>query len=159
MAAFYGIKYDSKLTTKEIARLVREQIKREMKDGVLPKMKVSVKMDTFAGGSSINITVKEAPFRVLNPRHVELEYRNDFSREAMGDRRREPVHTEYAKSILNHLEDIANQYQRDNSDTQTDYFDVKFYLDVRFDGEMQRAEREHIEGFLKAGYRNLKPVA
>ena len=72
-----GNKYTNKLSTTEISKKVREEIKEAKKKGVIPKSaKISVTTSYFAGGSSIDITVRELPFNPLNSKRVLWEKEN-----------------------------------------------------------------------------------
>src|SRR6266571_4510193 len=57
----YGTKYDTKLTTTQIAALVRAEIKaaqKELAPGGFPRgLKFSVRSSYFSGGSSIDINI------------------------------------------------------------------------------------------------------
>ena len=59
-----GEKYlkTTQLTTTEIAKLIRKQLKKE-----LPICKFSVTTSYFSGGSSITVALMEAPFEVMEP--------------------------------------------------------------------------------------------
>ena len=136
---WYGAKYDhsGRLTTVDIAKLIREEIKlarKLAKDtggsdalaaidpiGDAPAgIKFSVRSEYFSGGSSIDITVKGVPrewgwTRGVDPR---------FGREERW------MHTPALKALLNELNAVMNAYNHDGSDIMTDYSDVRFYGSV-----------------------------
>lgn len=61
-ARSYGYKYDEggKLSTVEIAKLVRREIKMAVSEGLLPeRWKYSVKSESFANGTSLDVRVKD----------------------------------------------------------------------------------------------------
>jgi DNA repair protein RadC len=133
----YGSKYDSKLDTAEIAKRVRSEIAEALKAGELPKgLKASVRTSRFAGGSAIDITVTACPFPVRNPERVE----HDALPWAEQCRRRvPPLHNERARALVAKLESMLRAYNHDGSDIQSDYFDVKFYQNVRFARDVEEA--------------------
>lgn len=139
---FVGSRYDKNLSTKEIAALVRQEIKQEVKAGTLPKAKYSVRMDYFSGGSSIDVVIRELPFPILNEKRIEREARDPNHRfQAYGS---EPYYTEQAAALLEKIKVMLSAYNFDDSDSQTDYFHVKFYGDVKFDWQEERVERERV---------------
>lgn len=140
----------NKYNTKDIAKWVRQTLKREM-----PDFKFSVRIETYTGGSSMSITMLRSPVRLLK-RLGEIEEqeilrlmnaRNDTRDEVLGfiKQRLDSDHhdinqyyvdedwslTEKGKKICSKVLDIANKYNWDNSDAMTDYFDVNYYLDLK----------------------------
>jgi hypothetical protein len=137
-----GGKYDRDMDIKDVAKAVRGDIRAAVKEGELPKGKYSVKIERYSMGQSCNVRVMDLP-RVLflNPERVRL-----FSEtEPPPPLYQIPMHTEIGASILQTLKEILDSYNRDNSDTQSDYFDVKFYGDANFDWQLEKAQREWIE--------------
>jgi hypothetical protein len=125
----YGSKYDKNLSTTEIAARIRADIKAAQKAGALPSLlKVSVRKRHH---NAIDLVVTECPFMVLNtaPR---------------GDRRAD-IYTPRAVELINALDAMADAYNHDGSDIQTDYFDVKFYCSVTFANSVTASEREAID--------------
>lgn len=114
---FVGNKYEASkgLTTTEIAKAIRHDLKNQQAAGNLNKvLKFSVKTAYFAGGSSIRVNIKGAG-EVRSP-------------DAWGRN----VYTEEAKKALDVVEAVVNSYNFDGSDTMTDYFHVRFYGNVDF---------------------------
>lgn len=130
-----------RLDIADIAKMVRADIKAAKKAGKLPKkgLKTSVRIGRYSGGQSLDITVKTVPFQVLNPEWLVWEA-SDEGQYGCGpaglDR-----YTSKAQKTLDLLKGILQSYNRDNSDSMSDYFDVRFYGDVRFDSDLTRAER------------------
>lgn len=89
---YIGEKYDSSLSLKEIAKLIRQDLRRE-----LPNCKFSVRVEEW---HTIYIRVKSTPY----------EYRSD----------------EYW-SIVDKAYEIEKQYNYDDSDILTDYWDNRFW--------------------------------
>jgi len=56
-----GSNYSPSLTTKEIAKLIRKNLKEEF-----PECKFSVQCKSFSGGSEIMVALMKAPFEVFN---------------------------------------------------------------------------------------------
>lgn len=141
MTRVYGSKYDTNLTTVEIAKRFREDVKAAIKAGDLPKgLKVSAPAKHFSGGSSIHAVITACPVRVLNPARVAVEYANPHDHIGGNP----PRHTEEATALLAKLNEMLRAYNHDGSDIMTDYFDVNFYGDVTFHWELEHAEREKL---------------
>jgi hypothetical protein len=140
-----GAKYNTDLDIKEIAKLVRKDIKAAVKAGSLPKeMKVSVRVKRYSGGQSLNLNVKSFPGGFLNPAYVKAVKVNPHL-----------CYTEYPPRYYLHvsralttLDNLANAYNYNNSDTMVDYFDVNYYVSVNVDVFVECKEREKIEALL-----------
>jgi hypothetical protein len=120
----YGRKYDKNLSTTEIAKRFREDLKAAIKAGTLPKgLKCSVRTKYFAGGSSIDVDVTALPagFRLFDTEF--LTHHRDRPSEFYSGERRTPE----AKALLAALEKMLQAYNYDGSDIMTDYFNVNFY--------------------------------
>lgn len=135
-----GAKYERGLSTKEIAARVRADIKAATGTSIPKGTKVSVRYDSFSGGSAIRIVVTAVPagFAVLNADRVRFDRDQPH---AVPNERDLPRHTAQASALLNTITAIASAYHRDNSDTSVDFFDVNFYGDARFAWELESAER------------------
>lgn len=139
-----GSKYENtrNLSTKDIAARIRGDIKEALARGVLPAgLKVSVRYRSFSGGSAIDLRVTAFPegFTLHNPAYLrhEHETRNQGWQPFPGDR----DSTEWA-AVRAALKSIHGAYNRDNSDSMTDYFDVRYYGDVDVYWEISRGIRE-----------------
>ena len=119
----YGDLYNGDLDVKDIAALIRKDIKAAVKMGILPDEKFGVRISRFSGGCSIDVQVKTW---ALGAHRVEVEV------EAPWGTRTEQHLTPVAKSTLDTLNSIMGAYNHDGSDTMTDYFDVKFYGHANF---------------------------
>lgn len=143
------------LGTKEISKRIRQQLKAEY-----PLCKFSVIMDSYSGGSSININLMESNFQVKQkPEELtdqaicEQINRNKWNTEKeIRERQANSSHqlnqyqlqddynknkwcngvflTEAGHRILRKVVEIVNQYNYNDSDIQTDYFDANFYLHI-----------------------------
>ena len=161
----YGYKYDEggKLDTAAIAKLIRQDVKTTVREGLLPeRWAYSVVMDRFSGGSSIDVRVKNCadawmpcPGYKVGTRHelpdggwVATGCGNAWCK-AGGEHKDSPhatphdVLTEEAMVAKMTLERIHNAYNHDGSDLMTDYFDVNYYGTVNFQSvESARWEAE-----------------
>lgn len=140
-----GAKYDGtrNLSTTEIAKRMREDIKAAKVRGDLPKaLKCRVRSKYFSGGSSIDIDVTELPegLAVWSPDF--LRHEHEHERGAWVPYRGNDRHSPEFRAVLNTLESIHRAYNRDNSDPMTDYFDVRYYGDVGIYWEISRGIRE-----------------
>lgn len=140
-----GSKYDATrdLPTKEIAKRIRADIKDAIRGGVLPAIKTSVRYRSFAGGSAIDVTVTALPeaFPMLSPKFA------SWCRQFPADRWCAPMslqdqHSPERSSMMTRLKSICDAYNRDNSDSMTDYFDVRFYGSVSIDTDVARPLEE-----------------
>jgi hypothetical protein len=133
----YGSKYDKSLSRKEIAVRVRADIKEAVKAGELPTAKYSVRIESYSGGGSINVTVTGLPFEVLNEERslADHDQPNVFCRiNWMSDK---------AMAVDAAIDAILAAYNFDGSDIQSDYFHVNFYSHVRIETD-EAAERAAI---------------
>jgi hypothetical protein len=131
----YGTKYDKRLGTKEVAELIRRQVRLEARAGLLPQGKWSVTMERFSGGSSITI-------RFEPPAEWALDFARCFyshervvqDAERPHEYSRLPYRSTFGAALEGRLEAMLAEHNHDGSDTSTDYFDVKFYSHVRIGG-------------------------
>ena len=135
----YGNKYDEALGTTEIAKRIRADIKAAVKAGTLPAgIKVSVRTRHFAGGSSIDLDITAFPENTLNLAEVAAGEIAPLMLHRFG------LYTSEAARALSELEAIMGAYNFDGSDTQTDYFHVKFYGHAGISRELQAAHRAEL---------------
>lgn len=151
----YGYRYEegTKLSTVEIAKLIRKAIKQEIGEGLLPeRWKYSVRSDSFAGGSSIDVRVTDcADAWVVCPGYKigsKVEHEgggwtatgcgNPWCK-AGGEHRDLPgaeeheVLTAEAEAAKITLQRIHGAFNHDGSDSMVDYFDVNYYGHVEFE--------------------------
>lgn len=124
-----GAKFVAHRDIKEIAKDVRADIKR-----TFPELKTSVKIERYAGGQALNVKVVDSPEPLKNP-----AYDSDFRWAVRCGRitswpTTDNIKLEYltprGKFVEEQLESIVNAYNRDDSDSMTDYFDRAFYEHV-----------------------------
>jgi hypothetical protein len=118
-----GNLYDRDLDVKEIAKRMRQAIKAE-----LPGVKVSVKIQRYSGGASIDVWVKEMPCdcQPIIPRQ---QWHEERDRTGILRPWRENYKPEMA-AAMDKIKEIHGRWNRDNSDTMVDYFDVNYYGSV-----------------------------
>lgn len=139
------------LGTKEIAKRIRRQLKREF-----PRCKFSVVTQYFSMGSSITVSLMKADRRVkanfdeITEKALFIYERNNYSKERIKDMQNENYHqlnqnqlrepydpdtwcngvflTKEGHALLYRLVNIVDYYQFDESDIRTDYHNTNFYF-------------------------------
>lgn len=149
----YGYRYGEaeNLTTAEIAKRMRADIAQAIGEGLLPgkPVQISVRSDSFSGGSSIDITVKNWPEVWTECDGTKRGSRRTYEDgssvatacsnhwcAARNDSPHASTHlvlTEEGEAAQMTLERIHNAYNHDGSETQIDYFDVRYYGHVEFE--------------------------
>ena len=123
----YGSRYDCALSVKEIAQKVRVEMRA---DPALRGVKVSVRYDSFSGGSAIRVSVVAVPagMKLLTASEERLRAGDNLTPEA--------------RALLDGITERFAAFNFDGSDSQSDYFDVNFY-DGRasFEGDLLDAAR------------------
>ena len=97
------------LDIKEVAKLVRADIKEWVDRGSLPLQKYSVKIERYRGGQSINISTANGTFK------SKIDPKRRFD----------------AAQVRLDLQYILDQYNYDGSHGMYDWSDVRFYTDVK----------------------------
>jgi len=137
---YAGNKYDKNLSLKEIAKIVRKELKEKF-----PKCKFSVRTEYYSMGQSLHLSLMSGPFdafveeadtgrlpeidadrvkrhleRCKETQHTQINqyYIDDDS--VMSDR---------CKEVMKEAISIVNSYNYDDSDGMIDYFDTNFYLE------------------------------
>jgi hypothetical protein len=136
---FTGSKYKDTqgLDVKELAALVRADIKEAIKSNQLPKGKYSVRIERYSGGRSINVSISDFEFPIID--------REGYLASKTGYDPRVSRYTRIATLALKAVDRILNQYNFDDSDSQTDYFHVRFYGDAKFDWKYEAKETDAID--------------
>ena len=133
---------------KDIAKDIRKQLKKEF-----PKCKFSVTIDRFSMGQSMLIALMGAPFAAF-AKDEDVNgnlHKGDYAQLNQYQLRKEPEEyicngvylTPEAWAVMKRADEIQRQYNWDNSDLQTDYFDVNFYFHPQI-GKWDRPFREQI---------------
>ena len=107
---FVGEKFDKSNPNRFSRTWIARQIRLDLKDAFGKAWKFGVRKAP-GSSNSIDITIKKAPADATI-----VAVRNGYSRTALTD--------EYEAKIYR----IANAYNYDNSDGQTDYFDRNYYV-------------------------------
>lgn len=115
----YAAKYEETkgLSNKELAKLIRKDIRAAIKAGDIPKIKTSVRSRSGA----IDCEIKEVPFdiyRYPTEDEVKWENRNPEWRNVM---------TDEAKRVCKFVEALRDAYNFNGSDAMRDYFDRRYY--------------------------------
>jgi hypothetical protein len=143
----YNSKYEAGLDIAEIAKRLRREIKAAVKVGELPKCKYSVRISRYSMGQSLHVTITETPFPVHNRLYLELEHEILY-----GNHDRAEINELYAKrdetqqwtqgaiDLIPKVEAMANQWNYDGSDSQTDYYYVNYSMNVDYDAHDEWVE-------------------
>ena len=143
------------LSTTEIAKRIRQQLKAE-----LPGNKFSVRTEYYSMGSSITVSLMRADRKVKLdfeniPESVQVNYRDNHSydEDQLRSLQEESYHqlneyilkrgyddrhwcngvflTEQGHTLLKRVVQIADQYNYNDSDSQTDYYSVNFSFSLQ----------------------------
>lgn len=139
-----GAKYDASLSKAEIAARIRADIKAAQKAGDLPAMTVSVRCRTATYSKAIDIRITAWSGPICSTKRV----REDMT----GAYTHTPMYSRAALALLDSVKAIADAYNYDRSDMQTDYFDVNFYLSVDFSYDLRDASQKATEATVRAAY-------
>lgn len=108
-------------------RLLRADLKAAQAGGALPASAVfSVRSDSFAGGQSVRVEIRNLPDREILDDHPDFPHRYG------------PAARELERAVRR----MANAYNRDASDSQSDVFDVHYYAHVSIETEDSRQPRQ-----------------
>lgn len=147
-----GSRYNSSMTTTEISKAIKVYCKEKY-----PTWKFSVTSKYFSGGSSINISVMEAPEQIFDldachkayAEHLEAEKAGYYGGMGLGmdiekllnegkmywqlhsiSEHYKEYFTEYGFSVLEDVYGFMQSYNYDDSDSMIDYFDCNFYSSI-----------------------------
>lgn len=127
-----------------ITKRIRDFIKELRKAKKLPKgVKISCKKNHY---SSLSVTITDIPDNVLlyNPEYLKrlteaknagINFHKPYDM---------PIYSREATNLLEFLKKYVDQYNYNNSDAMTDYFDVNFYSSIDFDSSLS-GERYDLE--------------
>lgn len=141
---FRGAKYAAteRLDLADVAKLIRADIKAQV-----PGVKVSVRISRYAGGQSLRVDVKSVPegVEVANAERVRFDLEHGpYAYTHL------PLLSAEGEAILAQLRAIVSAYNRDNSDIQSDYFDVRFYSNCTFESSVREASRARVAAVVEA---------
>lgn len=146
--ATQGTRYDRDLSLKDIAKLVRKELKTKF-----PKCKFSVTTEYYSMGQSLHISLMAGPFEVLQvPERDSFSHPiSDTEYAAIKERHQDLIEhgayhqlneyqfdkydginngmgiTSEAWNVLKGAVEIVNSFNFNDSDGQIDYFNVNFY--------------------------------
>ncbi len=144
----YGKKHDRNLGVKEIAKMMRQEIKNSINAGTIPKgTKVSVRIERYSMGQSIDINLTEFPIQFLNIWRV--KFLQDHPHICLSDipesHPAREMYTPIASKTLAELKRIHSLWNHDGSDSMTDYFDVNYYGDATFGWELDSKQHKALK--------------
>jgi len=136
-----GSRYSSNNTLADIAKIIKAYVK-----DVYPTWKFSVRTEYFSGGCSLNVSITEVPYQILDDEKLEKYAHGNHSiwghetseqiiahyRDVFDNRKElQNINTEILKdsaaNVVNDVKALIDSYNYDDSDAMTDYFDVGFY--------------------------------
>jgi hypothetical protein len=122
-----GAKVDEISDIKDIAKAIREYVKKKY-----PKYKFSVNIDRFAGGQSLRVNWYEADFNPLVSEEAwgDIKDGKTFSVNQYYFETSEKL-TKKAIAVIKDVRDFYQQYNYDYSDSQSDYYNTRFYEDFK----------------------------
>lgn len=118
-----GSNYNNDLSTKDIARIIRQKLKKHF-----PDCKFSVTSKYYAGGSSIHCSLMSAPFTVFTNEisdYTEKDQYDQVNQYYIDDSKH---YTKKAKEVLKKVYKLTQSFNYDDSDGQIDYFSTNFYF-------------------------------
>lgn len=115
-----------RLDVVEIAKRMRVNLRNAQELGMLPEgATFSVTTERYAGGQSVDVEVRGMPDSWTYTTREALWNPNETER----------IYSDAAQATTKAIEAMLGEYNRDNSDTQTDYFSVWFYGHARIEDE------------------------
>lgn len=123
-----GSNYTGFMDATEVAKNVREELKRAQEANYLPAgVSFSVTRDKFAGGQAVRVSVRGIP---------DADRRDPVETNHWG----EPADRAEAKELDQRVKSITNAWNR--QDVDTDYYNVSYYGTVDIETDQGRAFRE-----------------
>lgn len=127
---FTGSNYErtAGMDIKELAKLIKEEL-----NIYFPDWKFSVKISRYSGGQSMRISIVDMPYTPFS-KEVDYAYKNNTHYDS--HMRYEIYNEQYLKDYKK-IKSITEQYNFDDSDTQSDYFHVRYYAFVDLDSSIK----------------------
>lgn len=144
---FQGDKYDDSLGIKDIAKLIRKELKEKY-----PKCKFSVRIQRYAQGQSMSIALVESSFNpfaepslevvdnpqklrgIYTPKELLQHWKNEIENGSHSINQfyidDDYKLNDMGKQLAHDMNNAAKQYNFDDSDSMTDYFHVNFYYNI-----------------------------
>ena len=139
-----GARYEAGLRGPEIAKRVRADIKAAVAKRALPAARYSVRSGFATHAMTIDVTISDVEVLVLNVERLAHDHAHPHASCSI------PWMSDEASALIDAVRAIVNAYNFDNSDSQTDYFNVNFYEQIDFAHDMVRAQREALEASFAA---------
>jgi hypothetical protein len=133
-----GPKYNPSRNLRDTAKLVRADIKAAIARGHLPSGKYSVRIDRYSMGQSMDVSIADLPFVVVNRARVEADIRSPHTFNPIN------LYSEVGAEIIRRVERIVGAYNRQDIDSMTDYYNVHFSSHVKFDWQWEKVQRDAI---------------
>ena len=123
-----GTKYAATkdMDIKDIAKLVRSDIKASIKAGQIPAGKYGVKISRYSMGQSMDVTITDVDIQIYNVEKVYAEERRENT-DGMS------WYSEEGRAVLKTVQGILDAYNFDKSKMIEDYHHQKFYGNVTYD--------------------------
>lgn len=151
-----GVNYKDNLSVKDIAKIIRHELKQKYKNA-----KFSITTDGNYLASNIDITLvadnktpyndietiknsegfkKYVEYWNMTDKEIETEIEHIDSEITKFDRTHninqyhidsDYLLNDYAKEMFSYIVDLCNSFNYNDSDSQVDYYDVGFYMDLR----------------------------
>jgi len=141
---YYGDKYDTSLGIKDIAKLVRADIKTAVKEKRIVDGKYSVRIERYSGGCALHVYLKNCKVNMLNVWAVKFSEESPYVNSGRMPKEHPAYgrYTPFVTKTFEELKDICDAYNHDGSNSMIDYFDVNFYAHIGIWWEDESAERD-----------------
>jgi hypothetical protein len=119
-----GDKVDEISSINEIAKATREFVKKKF-----PKTKWSITVDKFAGGQALRVYLMSAPFNPIKDEQPwgQADGGGKYLTVNTNSFETSDTYSDEVKKVLKAVKDFYSQYNYDNSDPMSDYYNVRFY--------------------------------
>jgi hypothetical protein len=125
---FVGAKAGQISDAAEISKAVKKELTAMRKAGELPaEITFSVKSRKYSMGQAVDVTVSGWTYEQVYTREFYPEYGREFNK----------VKPE-AEAIIEKIEAVRNQYNREAINSMIDYFDVNYYGRTEWDWRIER---------------------
>ena len=127
----YGQYYDSNLEIKQITKNIRRELKALTKLGF--KFSVRSHWGSLTVAIRVNVIVIPEDWVLYNPHYDNQKaWEINVGRVTSWETGKDPreVFTDLGKQFNRTLRTLCNQWNYDKSDSQTDYFDTNYYLQI-----------------------------
>ena len=110
---------------------IAKQIRKDLKDAYWKDFKFSVRIETYAGWWSIDVSIMEWNIEFYTEEYKKVLELNEYSEYEAFRESRGRTYTEEWEKVLEDVKTIWNRYNHNNSDSMTDYFDRNYYWDIK----------------------------